>query len=524
MSFCRKIILACSVLIGLVAVIIGIIVLTVIEGAVNKTVLSRDYLGYESFNGSKRLNPMTERWARPPYFMQLQVWMYDLVNEAEVLRGAAKPRVRQVGPFTFLEHQWKSPIHFDKNDSRVFYRNNHVYYFNDSLSCPDCLLSRRVTIPNVVFQKLVDFAARGYFEKFLVGIVLNAVKTESPFVNVTVEEALFKGYHDPLLDFICSRKVLQTLCDFVQVPKHIGFLYGQNGTDDGLYEVSTGLGDAFEISKVFTYNNLTVMPESTWDSADAREIRGTDGQLFPPFLQENQDLEIFAGPICRTVTLEFREKSEFRDVVAYRYALPSHIYDPSIATNRGFCNKNNTPTYFNSSVQIPGCLPKGFLDIGRCLPGAPRIYISQAHFLNSDREVQFSVDGMDIPDEANDNTFIEVEPTTGVPINVKRITQINVGMRKGNLRMTSNMNNVILPVLWMNETIRFDNGTRAQLGQLISIKRLLFVSGVSLLTVGLLIWFAVIVTFVVFTILEHRREDEQGLLQDGAAEEEIEDI
>lgn len=523
MTFCRKITLACSVLIGSVAVIIGAVVLTVIEGVINEKLLSKDYIGFEDFNSTKRLNSMTKKWLHPAYFMELQVWLFDLVNEADVLRGE-KPKVQQIGPFTFMEHQWKSPYQFVKNGSRILYRNNHVYVFNDSLSCSNCFLSRRIVVPNVIFQKLVDFASKGFFEKFLVTAVLTAVSAESPFVNITVEEALFKGYHDPLLDFICQRAWLQSLCNFVKIPKSVGYLYGQNGTDDGLYEVSTGLGDAFDIGKVFSFNNMTVMPESTWDSADAREIRGTDGQIFSPFLQENQDLEIFAGPICRTITMEFQRKSEFRDVVAFRYGFPSHIYDPSIATNRGFCNKNNTPVYFNSSIQIPGCLPKGFLDIGRCLPGTPRIYLSQAHFLNTDHEVQSSIDGMDVPDERNDNTFLEVEPLSGVPINARRIAQINVGMKKGNLRIISRMNNIILPVLWLNETIWFDDDTKAQLNQIISIKRLLFISGVVSLTIGLLIWFILIVVLVMFSVLKHRREDEQGLLQDGVADEEIENV
>ncbi|KAE9414192.1 hypothetical protein Angca_002767, partial [Angiostrongylus cantonensis] len=494
MSFCRRVTLACSVLIGSMAVIIGVVVLTVIEGIVNKTVLSRDYIGFENFNGSKRLNPMTEKWIRPAYFMELQIWMFDLVNEAEVLKGA-KPRVRQLGPFTFIEHQWKSPYQFVKNESRVFYRNNHVYVFNDSLSCPECVLNRRVVIPNVVFQKLVDFALKGFLQRLVVTAALAAVKTESPFVSTTVEEALFKGYHDPLLDYICGHKWLQNLCDAVKIPKNIGFFYGQNGTDDGLYEVSTGLGDTFGISKVYTYNNMTVMPDSTWDSADAREIRGTDGQLFSPFLQENQDLEIFAGSICRhvvskTVTLEFRGKSEFRDVVAFRYGFPSHIFDPSIAANRGFCNKNNTPTYFNSSIQIPGCLPKGFLDIGRCLPGRPRVYLSQAHFLNTDDEVII---------------FIVYSYLYGSYRNqCLRLVSIRFQLISNPFihRITSNMSNLILPVLWMNETIWFDNETKAQLEQLVSIKRVLFLSGVFLLTIGLLIWFAVIIVFVAFSILK----------------------
>ncbi|KJH49061.1 CD36 family protein [Dictyocaulus viviparus] len=537
MNLCRKVSLACLLLIGSIAVVVGIITLTVIDGIVNGKVLSSDYIGYEDFNGSKRLNSMTLKWIRPQYSMQQQIWLFDLVNEAEVIRGA-KPKVQQIGPYTFMEHQWKSPYWFNKNFTSISYRNNHVYFYNSSLSCAECSLSRRIVIPNVVFQKLVDFAMQGTKQKMLVTLALTVLKAESPFINVTVEEALFKGYHDPLIDLICKSVVFKNLCNVVKIPEAIGFFYGQNETDDGLYEVSTGFTDAFRIGKVLTYNNMTIMPDSKWDSTDAGEIRGTDGQLFPPFLKENQDLEIFAGSICRqmisvvtfvsmteylplflrTVTMQFMRKSEFRNVAAFRYGFPSNIYDPSVAENRGFCNRNNTPTFFNSSIQIPGCLPKGFLDIGRCLNGKPRIYLSNAHFLYTDPQVQFSVDGMGMPNEKNDDTFVEIEPLTGVPINSRRITQLNVGMFKGNLKITSNMRNIIMPVLWMNESIWFDNDTQAQLEHLISAKRIVLVIGVSVLSMGLLILFAVISVLVVIKVMKHRSNDEQQLLEDSMVE------
>ncbi|VDM70928.1 unnamed protein product [Strongylus vulgaris] len=178
---------------------------------------------------------------------------------------------------------------------------------------------------------------------------------------------------------------------------------------------------------------MTVFPEEVWDSMDAREIRGTDGQLFPPLLQEGRQIEVFAGPICRTVTMQFRERSDFRDIAAFRYGFPSDIYDPNVPENRGYCNKKNTPAYFNTTVQIPGCLPKGLLDISRCLPGSPRVYISQPHFFNAHRAVISSVDGMRAPSKKDDDTFVKVEPTSGVPIHANKLTQINIGMTKGEL-------------------------------------------------------------------------------------------
>ncbi|KAK5983735.1 Lysosome membrane protein 2 [Trichostrongylus colubriformis] len=471
MTLREKICLGCLVIFGLLLIALGIIALTVIERVVDKAVLSRDRLGYENLNGTRRLNTMTEKWVAPEYHMQVQIWMFNLTNAADVLHGA-KPRVQEIGPFTFMERQYKSPYEFQKNETRVFYRNNHVYVFNESLSCAHCSLDRRVVIPNLVFQKLVDFVQLGGTPaKIAIEAVLVVLRRESPFIDVSVGEALYDGYKDPLLDAVCTHNVfLKKLCEAAKIPDRIGFFYGQNNTDDGLYEVSTGATNVFEIGKVYTFNNMSVMPESVWDSADAREIRGTDGQLFPPMLEEGQELEVFAGPMCRSIAMQFLRRSEFQGVTAYRYGLPLKMFDPTFPENRGFCNRNGTPTFFNVSIQIPGCLPKGLLDIGRCLPGTPRVYISNSHFFGADPEVFSSIEGMTMPNEENDQTFVDIEPISGAPIFAKRVTQVNVGMLKGNLNALSGMNNITIPVLWMNETVYFDKDTKDQLSLLTSMK------------------------------------------------------
>ncbi|KHJ92920.1 hypothetical protein OESDEN_07180 [Oesophagostomum dentatum] len=269
---------------------------------------------------------------------------------------------------------------------------------------------------------------------------------------------------------------------------------------------------------------MTIMPEAVWDSTDAREIRGTDGQLFPPLLEEGGQVEIFAGPICRAVTMHFRDRTEFQNIAGFRYGFLPTIYDPTVPENRGFCNKNHTPTYFNATVQIPGCLPKGFLDISRCLPGSPRVYISQPHFLNAPLEVISSVEGMRSPSKKDDRTFVDIEPITGVPIRANRLVQINVGMTNGGLSIFPNMKNMIYPTLWMNETAQFDAGTRRQLDVLMFAKHLTSVIGVAFLTVGLLAFFAIVVTVVVYSVFRPRAEDEQAILQEESVEEEVGEI
>ncbi|KHJ75468.1 hypothetical protein OESDEN_24916 [Oesophagostomum dentatum] len=108
--------------------------------------------------------------------------------------------------------------------------------------------------------KLVDFASQGFWQKLAIDAVLSIWGKEfreSPFVNVTVREALFDGYHDPLIDLVCKNLVLQALCNALSIPHRIGFFYKQNNTDDGLYEVSTGLNAPWNIGKVRYYFLLT---------------------------------------------------------------------------------------------------------------------------------------------------------------------------------------------------------------------------------------------------------------------------
>ncbi|VDM69342.1 unnamed protein product, partial [Strongylus vulgaris] len=103
---------------------------------------ARDHLGYDVINGTKTLNDMTKSWMHPEYYMLQQIWIFHLENLEDVLRGS-KPR------------------------------------------------------------KLVDYASTSLPAKIAIEAVLR-VMGEMPFVNVTVREALFDGYHDPLIDAVCN--------------------------------------------------------------------------------------------------------------------------------------------------------------------------------------------------------------------------------------------------------------------------------------------------------------------------------
>ncbi|GMS88802.1 hypothetical protein PENTCL1PPCAC_10977, partial [Pristionchus entomophagus] len=507
---------------GFLLLVGGLVGLLYVPKFINDQVVQRDVIGYDTLpNGTRVLNDVTKKWLHPPYEMILHIWMYSVQNEAAFLAGTEKIRLSQKGPYAFIEDQEKVVHEFSADEDRIFYRNRHRYFFSQNYSCSDCSLEDKVTVPNVLFQKLVDLADGGVVAKIAVEGLLIALGRETPFVTITVGEALFEGYDDPLISKLCTNLVLKWICTTAKIPDRIGFFYGQNDTHDGLYEVGTGKNGPSELGKMYSWNNDTSLPTHYWESPYARAINGTDGQLFPPLMKKDVVLPLFASQACRSIKMEYVDDSEYQGINSWRYSPPISMYDPSLPDNHIFCHVNSTLTFFDDTkVQYPGCLPAGMIDLSHCQPGDPRVFLSQAHFYMSPPEVWSAVDGLDAPSKDRDQTYVDIEPTSGVPIYAKRVMQVNVGMKKGNLGVLSKtLGNVIVPVFWVNETASADPETKNQLANELQIaKHLAFIGGVSALTVGALLFIGVVLTVLLDLALGNRDEESEPLVHRNEAE------
>lgn len=84
------------------------------------------------------------------------------------------------------------------------------------------MLNDRVTVPNVLLQKIIDYAT-GTFARF---IIEEAAKlaNETVFITVSVKDLLFDGYKDPLVSSICDGR-LSFLCKPLNIPDKIGIFY-----------------------------------------------------------------------------------------------------------------------------------------------------------------------------------------------------------------------------------------------------------------------------------------------------------
>ncbi|KAL3081328.1 hypothetical protein niasHT_039805 [Heterodera trifolii] len=331
---------------GIICLCFGILSLIFVPKLITKAIKENVFVGRLP-NGSD--NFAMEQYRDPKYDVKMQIWVFSVQNPNEIVNKGEKANVTELGPFTYDIRIHKNNVKFGSNDSRLFYRNVKSFFFNPHLSCSKCNLSSSVVVPNIIFQKLVDFFGNN---SFLIPLIEPFfMDKEKVFVSVTVDELLFQGYEDKFVNDICSNPLTKGFCG-PNVPDRIGLFYGQNGTDDGLYEVDTGKENADRIGQVYSWEGMErKLDDAHWYGERARLIRGTDGQLFPPGILEERKLQIFSGWLCRSFDLAFDRSLIFAGLTVRRFALPISLLSSESQRPAGFCNPNSAEYFYNGSVQ-----------------------------------------------------------------------------------------------------------------------------------------------------------------------------
>jgi len=346
--------------------------------------------------------------------------------------------------------------------------------------------------------------------KSVIELALSTAINESVFIEVPVSELLFDGYKDPLISKICDNFLLRDICKSFGVPERIGLFYQQNNTADGTYEINTGLEEVSDLAKVYSWNGMSgSLHDNYWYGAQARMINGTNGELFKPFLFTNPNLQIFIGQLCRTLELEYKQTTYSQGIANIRYSPADSMNDVDLQKTIGFCNPK-TPMFFNDSqVQQDGCTPSGVTDMGSCVPGNPRVYMSQPHFKNSPIELNEAFEGM-VPPSQDDLSHFDIEPLTGVIVEVRQRSQLNLGMLRGNLNLCKNMRaDLIAPIIWINESAIIDPTTRDQVLEATSVVAKSFLAGLVMVILGILFIISFIGVFVGRKLAKKRQQEDQ---------------
>ena len=430
---CSKSCFISTSVIGIILVVAGSVLLglDIAEKLINDELNKQLVLSLDSPAYSQWINPA------PPIYMQY--WVYNVTNPAKIIKGE-KPKLEEIGPFTYRLYQPKFDDAFYGNNS-VSYKYNHTIVYQRDMSAHDPIIPvTQLNIPLLTVQSLAKNLP-SWAPTNIVDLLAEALDDSDIFVQHTVEELLF-GYEDPIFNLVHDILALAKI-DF---PPYFGLFLGFNNSDDGVYTVNSGRKDIMQTNVIEKWNgeaNLTY-----WSTPEANMINGTDGVFMNPKLKSDETLYIFNTDLCRSVFLKFQSQTLVQGIKTLRFQLPREAFSNATENphNAGFC------------VPKGNCLDAGVQSISPCREGAP-IALSSPHFyLGADKYIN----GVDAekPAQENDETYLDIEPLTGAVFSAMKRMQVNVNVQKSDLLpQMDQMKDVMMPVLWLNESVVLDEGT-----------------------------------------------------------------
>lgn len=411
------------VVVGII-LIVGSILFQLSFGKVFNSMLEKKLM---ILPGSKTL----ENFKSPPVPIYMQFWLFNVTNSEEVLQGAL-PRLKQVGPYTYDEKQLKYNLIFNHTEGTVTYLQNKTFYYRPDLS-PGVDLSDKITTVNAVmmsFGSKLDSRppafraiAQVWFDRFGV----------TPFVTKSVRELLFDGYDEPLL--------LQ-LADLTGDPEHatgkFGF-YRKNNTNGGTYTVYTGekgMDNYQHIARWRGEEMIDFWQPDLWGGDTCNMINGTAGNQFPRPVERHGIIRLYVSELCRSISAEYQKDVQHGALTLYRHVLPDALLARTPDTDC-FCVDDFT-------------CKASMINVAPCRKGAP-VVMSTPHFYQGDPNDSLPL-GLN-PVEHEHETYLDVEPNTGVTFRAAKRIQANIPLhRYSGLPAFRNIPDVILPVFWVNES------------------------------------------------------------------------
>lgn len=400
-----------------------------------------------------------ESWKTPPPPVYMEFFFFNVTNVDEFLKGQAKPVVKQVGPYTYREYRYKDNVSMVDGDLKVSAYNTKSFVFLREKSVGDPSMDNITTV-NIPAWAVMTKLKGNFWKANLVSIWMNSFGT-GLFTTRTVDELLW-GYEDQLLTRISSSNP--------EVEKVFGLMYKKNGSNDGEFIYHTGRQNYLDYGRVITWKGQSKL--DFWTSNQSNSINGSDGSAFHPLLTKDERLYIFTPDLCRSIYMEFEKDVEVKGIPAYRFTPPRSVLasKEENPANEGFC------------VSPQECLGTGLLKVSPCRKGAP-VVASFPHFHLAENKYAAAIEGMS-PKREHHQTFLDLNPTTGVIVRANKRAQVNILMsRIPGFPKTRTMNETIFPVMFLNESVVIDDASVARVQKLLLIVKL--VSNFPLIIVGL---------------------------------------
>ncbi|KAI2534728.1 scavenger receptor class B member 2 [Homo sapiens] len=237
------------------------------------------------------------------------------------------------------------------------------------------------------------------------------------------------------------------------ISPYFGLFYEKNGTNDGDYVFLTGEDSYLNFTKIVEWNGKT------------------------------------------SVYITFSDYESVQGLPAFRYKVPAEIL-ANTSDNAGFC------------IPEGNCLGSGVLNVSICKNGAP-IIMSFPHFYQADERFVSAIEGMH-PNQEDHETFVDINPLTGIILKAAKRFQINIYVKKlDDFVETGDIRTMVFPVMYLNESVHIDKETASRLKSMINTT--LIITNIPYIIMALGVFFG-----LVFTWLACKG---QGSMDEGTADE-----
>ncbi|CAL1682862.1 unnamed protein product [Lasius platythorax] len=426
-------------------------------------------------------------WKETPIPMYFKFYMFNWTNPHEFYApSSVPPHFEEMGPYVFREIDYKVNQVWNDNGTVTFQRKK-VWFFEESLS--NGSLTDKITNLNPIVAT-VGFSVRhkpAFIRKLTNGFMMRL--GEKLVLTKSVNALLFEGFNDTLLEI--AKKMNATGIPYSK----FGWFYARNGSEsyDGTFNMLTGSTNLYDMGLVKEWNFKN---RTDYYKGSCGIIDGTNGDFWPP-LPINNTVSLFVSDICTSLKLSYANTTTFQSLTGSKYIGDDKMFDngENVPSRRCYCPNGN-------------CGPSGALNISSCRYGAPA-FVSMPHFYLADPSYRNAITGMS-PDKEKHEISMTIEPTTGIPIQVKAKLQLNLLIEPvESMSMFENINKTYIPMLWFTQEANLTASYASQVKLLLILPTLGTVTCFGIAGIGVLIFF---IGLFVYIRQKWRGEDNQVLL------------
>ncbi|GFS42659.1 lysosome membrane protein 2 [Nephila pilipes] len=330
-----------------------------------------------------------ELWKDRPHIMYRKFYFFNITNSEAFLSGS-RMNVDEVGPITYSLEWLKTGFHW--HDTRnMTYRRSESLRFVPEMSC--------------VNQSAVIYT-------FNASMIENSDPTGSQDLN----DSKF---------LIVKASIRQLMHETGDEPSSFSWLNKIICSKGGFYTIHTGKETNRCLNYIREYNKWKL---TDLEDEDVAIIKRSSIELGPSLSLKDIHFKFFKTELCRCMTFIRNVTEEINGLDNIRFEISSHI--------NGFGNlENDLKTACNVSSN------------NHCCPSNP-VVISLPHF--------FSVESPDVwlpglnPNETIHNSFVNVEPVTGLTTKFSMRYQFNVKLN--GVKYRERVPTGTYPAFWVDDS------------------------------------------------------------------------